>query len=51
MELQQRRRRDRPQGDLFAVLRYAPFYVAVKERLLAGEIGDIINIQATEHVS
>ena len=25
--------------------------VAVKERLLAGEIGDIINIQATEHVS
>ena len=33
------------------VLRYAPFYVAVKERLLAGEIGDIINIQATEHVS
>ncbi len=33
------------------VLRYAPFYVAIKERLLSGEIGDIINIQATEHVS
>ena len=33
------------------VLRYAPFYVAIKERLLAGEIGDIINIQCTEHVS
>lgn len=33
------------------VLRYAPFYAAIKERLLAGEIGDIINIQATEHVS
>lgn len=33
------------------VLRYAPFYVEVKKRLLAGEIGDIINIQATEHVS
>ena len=33
------------------VLRYAPFYVAIKQRLLAGEIGDIINIQATEHVS
>lgn len=33
------------------VLRYAPFYVAVKERLLNGDIGDIINIQATEHVS
>lgn len=33
------------------VLRYAPFYVAVQERLAAGEIGEIINIQATEHVS
>ena len=33
------------------VLRYAPFYAAVKERLLSGQIGDIINIQATEHVS
>ncbi len=33
------------------VLRYAPFYTAIKERLLSGEIGDIINIQATEHVS
>lgn len=33
------------------VLHYAPFYVAIKERLLAGEIGDIINIQCTEHVS
>ena len=33
------------------VLRYAPFYTAIKERLLRGEIGDIINIQATEHVS
>lgn len=33
------------------VLRYAPFYTAVKKRLLDGDIGDIINIQATEHVS
>lgn len=33
------------------VLRYAPFYAAIKERLLSGEIGDIINIQCTEHVS
>ncbi len=32
------------------VLRYAPFYTAIKERLLNGEIGDIINIQTTEHV-
>lgn len=33
------------------VLRYAPFYAAIKERLLSGEIGDVINIQCTEHVS
>ena len=31
------------------VLRYAPFYRAIFERL--PEIGDIINIQLTEHVS
>ena len=29
------------------VLRYAPFYVAIKQRLLSGEIGDIINIHPT----
>ena len=33
------------------VLRYTPFYRSIKERLLAGEIGDIINIQMAEHVS
>lgn len=33
------------------VLRYTPFYHAIKERILAGEIGDIISIQTTEHVS
>ena len=33
------------------VLRYAPFYLSVKKRLLAGDIGDIINIQMAEHVS
>lgn len=32
------------------VLRYTPFYTAIKERLISGEIGDIINIQLTEHV-
>ncbi len=31
------------------VLRYAPFYRALYDRI--GEIGDIINIQLTEHVS
>ena len=33
------------------VLRYAPFYVAIRERIAAGEIGQVINIQTTEHVS
>lgn len=33
------------------VLRYTPFYAAIKQRLLEGEIGDIVSIQLTEHVS
>lgn len=33
------------------VLRYAPFYAAIKKAVLDGMVGDIINIQATEHVS
>lgn len=33
------------------VLRYTPFYYSIKERIVKGEIGDIINIQTTEHVS
>ena len=33
------------------VLRYAPFYYEIKQRVLSGEIGRIINIQTAEHVS
>lgn len=33
------------------VLRYTAFYRAIRERIARGEIGDIINIQTTEHVS
>ena len=33
------------------VLRYTPFYLSIKKRIVAGEIGDIINIQTNEHVS
>ena len=33
------------------VLRYAPFYRSVKQKLLSGALGDIINIQMAEHVS
>lgn len=33
------------------VLRYAPFYLAIKERVTRGEIGDIMHIHTTENVS
>jgi predicted dehydrogenase len=33
------------------VLRYAPFYTELRQRIIDGEIGDIINIQSAEHVS
>ncbi len=33
------------------VLRFAPFYSEIKQRILDNEIGDIINIQLTEHVN
>ena len=33
------------------VLRYTPFYYMIKERVARGDIGDIINIQTSEHVS
>ncbi|MFH0965563.1 MAG: Gfo/Idh/MocA family oxidoreductase [Planctomycetota bacterium] len=33
------------------VLRYAPFYQAVRKRVASGEIGEILNLQTTEHVS
>ncbi|MCK5380749.1 MAG: Gfo/Idh/MocA family oxidoreductase [Candidatus Latescibacteria bacterium] len=33
------------------VLRHSPFYVAIRQKVIAGEIGEILNIQATEHVS
>ena len=33
------------------VLRYAPFYRRIKETVLSGEIGQIVNIQTVEHVS
>jgi predicted dehydrogenase len=33
------------------VLRYAPFYTAIRQQVQTGVIGDILNLQATEHVS
>ena len=33
------------------VLRYAPFYSAIRSEVIKGTIGQIINVQAVEHVS
>jgi len=33
------------------VLRYAPFYAAIRRQVVEGAIGDVVNVQATEHVS
>lgn len=33
------------------VLRYAPFYLNIKEQIMRGDLGEIINIQMAEHVS
>ena len=33
------------------VLRYTPFYTAIKKHVMNGEIGDIISIRMNEHVS
>lgn len=33
------------------VLRYAPFYAAIRRKVMEGAIGDILNIQTVEHVS
>jgi predicted dehydrogenase len=33
------------------VLRYAPFYARIREMVAAGAIGDLVNVQLTEHVS
>jgi predicted dehydrogenase len=33
------------------VLRYAPFYSAIRERVVGGAVGEVLNVQTTEHVS
>jgi predicted dehydrogenase len=33
------------------VLRYAPFYYGIRQRIASGEIGRVINVQTVEHVS
>ena len=33
------------------ILRYSPFYSEIRRRVLSGELGEILNIQMSEHVS
>jgi predicted dehydrogenase len=33
------------------VLRYAPFYAAIREKVIQGAVGEVLNVQAAEHVS
>lgn len=33
------------------VLRYSPFYMEIRKRIVSGELGEILNIQTAEHVS
>ncbi|MFT7695289.1 MAG: putative dehydrogenase [Candidatus Latescibacterota bacterium] len=33
------------------VLRYAPFYATIRQKVADGAIGDLLNVQAVEHVS
>lgn len=33
------------------VLRYSPFYTEIRKRIISGEMGEILNIQLSEHVS
>lgn len=44
-------RRHKRQVLICHVLRYAPFYRAVFDRIASGEIGQIMNIQTLEHIS
>jgi len=50
-KLVQTARKTRRKVMICHVLRYAPFYAAIRQRVQAGEIGDILNIQTLEHVS
>ena len=44
-------RRTRRKVMICHVLRYAPFYAEIKRRIVAGEVGRIMDIQTAEHVS
>lgn len=51
MELREAAQRNERIVMICHVLRYAPFYTAVRKAVASGEIGEIVNIQTAEHVS
>jgi len=51
LELLYTARRTKRKVMICHVLRYAPFYAEIRRRILNDEIGEIINIQSSEHVS
>lgn len=51
MKLLQATRKYKTKIMICHVLRYAPFYVEIKKRLLSGDIGEIVSIETEENVS
>lgn len=50
-ELVQVARRHGRKVSICHVLRYAPFYAAIRQEVINGTIGELLNVQAVEHVS
>ena len=50
-QLAQAARRHGRKVSICHVLRYTPFYAAIRQEVLKGTIGDLLNVQAVEHVS
>jgi len=50
-ELVENARRNECKVAICHVLRYAPFYAAIRQKVIEGEIGEILSVQAVEHVS
>ncbi|MCL2478210.1 MAG: Gfo/Idh/MocA family oxidoreductase, partial [Treponema sp.] len=50
-ELEKTARQNNSKVMICHVLRYAPFYTVIKQKILDGTIGDLINIQMNEQVS
>jgi hypothetical protein len=44
-------RQHQRQVSICHVLRYTPFYAAIRQQVLNGAVGDVLNVQTVEHVS